>query len=171
MAAAYRAGPMKSIPLFCTAALLSAAASLFGAPDIDNQIGQRFEKVRTTAYTHGATENGAHANSNSIGTRLKSGALSSAAADWSRWPLGTRFRVVETGREYIIDDIGGAIVCTNTIDLFKPNSRAMHRWGVREVTIEILVWGSPDESLEVLYRRKSPPARKVLERLLIQNVT
>ena len=65
----------------------------------------------------------------------------------------------------------GAIVGTNTIDLFKPNSRAMHRWGVREVTIEILEWGSPDESLEILYRRKSRPARKMVERLLIQNAT
>ena len=160
---------MKPIPLFCTATLLSAAASVFGTRDIDNQIGQRFEKVRTTAYTHGAADNGAHPNSNAIGTRLKSGAPSSAAADWSRWPLGTRFRVVETGREYVIDDIGGAIVGTNTIDLFKPNSRAMHRWGIREVTIEILEWGSPEESLEVLYRRKSRPARKVVERLLVQN--
>ena len=160
---------MKWIPLFCTAASLIAAAPIFAARDIDKQIGQRIEKVRTTAYTHGAAENGAHPSLNAIGTRLKSGALSSAAADWSRWPLGTRFRVVETGREYVIDDIGGAIVGTNTIDLFKPNSRAMHRWGIREVTIEILEWGSPEESLEVLYRRKSRPARKVVERLLVQN--
>ena len=145
---------------------------LFAARDIDNQIGQRIEKVRTTAYTHGAAENGAHPSLNAIGTRLKSGALSSAAADWSRWPLGTRFRVVETGREYIVDDIGGAIVGTNTIDLFKPNSRAMHRWGVRDVTIEILEWGSPEESLEILMdRRKSRPARKMVARLLVQNAT
>ena len=115
---------MKWIPLFCTAASLSAAAPVFAARDIDKQIGQRIEKVRTTAYTHGAAENGAHPSLNAIGTRLKSGALSSAAADWSRWPLGTRFRVVETGHEYIVDDIGGAIVGTNTIDLFKPNSCA-----------------------------------------------
>ena len=83
---------------------------MFAARDIDKQIGRRIEKVRTTAYTHGAAENGADPSSNAIGTRLKSGALSSAAADWPRWPLGTRFRVVETGHEYIIDDIGGAIV-------------------------------------------------------------
>jgi 3D (Asp-Asp-Asp) domain-containing protein len=163
---------MKPVPLFCTAAFLSAAASVFAARDIDNQIGQRIENVRTTAYTHGATENGAYPKSNAIGTRLKSGALSSAAADWSHWPLGTRFRVVETGREYIIDDTGGAVVGTNTIDLFKPNSRAMHRWGVRDVTIEILEWGSPEEGMEVLmYRRKSRPARKMFERLVVQNAT
>jgi 3D domain-containing protein len=100
--------------------------------------------------------------------RLKSGALSSAAADWSQWPVGTRFRVVETGREHIIDDIGSAIVGTNTIDLFKPSSRAMHQWGVQDVTIEILEWGSPQESLEILMSR---PARKMVERLLVQDAT
>ena len=142
---------------------------MFGTRDIDNQIGQRIEKVRTTAYTHGAAENGAHPSLNAIGTHLRSGALSSAAADWSRWPLGTRFRVVETGREFVIDDIGGAIVGTNTIDLFKPNSRAMRLWGVRDVTIEILEWGRPTRVYEVPYRRKSRPTRKVVERLLVQN--
>ena len=145
---------------------------MFAARDIDRQIRQWIEKVRTTAYTHGAAENGAHPRSNAIGTPLKSGALSSAAADWSHWPLGTRFRVVETGREYIIDDVGGALVGTNTIDLFKPNSRAMNRWGVRDVTIEILEWGSPEESLEILKdRRKSRPARRMATRLLVQNAT
>ena len=79
---------------------------------------------------------------------------------------------METGREYIIDEVGGAIVGTNTIDLFKPNSRAMQRWGEREVTIEILEWGSPEESLDILMdRRKSRPARKMIERLLVQNAT
>jgi hypothetical protein len=64
-----------------------------------------------------------------LGMRLKSGALSSAAADWSQWPVGTRFRAVETGR-------------------------------------------SPQESLEILMsRRKSRPARKMVERLLIQDAT
>ena len=139
---------MKLLPLLGTAALWISAVPVFAVRDIDKQIGQRIEKVRTTAFTHGAAENGAHAGSTAIGTPLKSGALSSAAADWSYWPVGTRFRVVETGREYIIDDIGSAIVGTNTIDLFKPNSRAMDRWSVRDVTIEILEWGSPKESLE-----------------------
>ena len=46
------------------------------------------------------------------------------------------------------------------------------KWGVRDVTIEILEWGSPQESLEILMsRRKSRPARKMVERLLIQDAT
>jgi hypothetical protein len=100
------------------------------------------------------------------------GKVSSAAADWSRWPLGTRFRVLETGREHAIDDTGSAMVGTNTIDLFKPNHRAMNQWGVRHVTIEILEWGSPEESLEVLMkRRKFPHIREMVSDLLVQKVT
>jgi len=146
-----------------------AAASAFASRDIQVQIGQRIKKVRTTAYTYGAAENGAHPTSNAIGKPLKAGKTSSAAADWSRWPLGTRFRVVETGREYIVDDSGSAMVGTNTIDLFKPNSGAMNRWGVRHVTIEILEWGSPDKSLQILMqRRKFRHVREMVSDLLVQ---
>jgi 3D (Asp-Asp-Asp) domain-containing protein len=70
----------------------------------------------------------------------------SAASDWSRFPLGTRFRVLPTGEEYIIDDYGGALVGTNTIDLYKPSMLAMRRWGVRHVEIEVLEWGSEEEA-------------------------
>ncbi|MFN2507346.1 MAG: 3D domain-containing protein [Chthoniobacterales bacterium] len=78
----------------------------------------------------------------------------SAASDWSRFPLGTRFRVVGTGEEYVIDDYGGALVGTNTIDLYKPSKGTMRRWGVRHVDIEILRWGSDEESLKMLRPRK-----------------
>jgi 3D (Asp-Asp-Asp) domain-containing protein len=151
---------------------MMVAASAFAARDIHGQVGQRIEKVRTTAYTRGAAENGSHPASNAIGKPLKAGKVSSAAADWSRWPLGTRFRVVETGREYIVDDTGSAMVGTNTIDLFKPNSRAMNRWGVRHVTIEILDWGSPDESLEVLMERRNfRHVRQMVAKLVVQSAT
>jgi 3D (Asp-Asp-Asp) domain-containing protein len=163
---------MIRIPLLLTTVLMAAAASAFAAKDIGGQIGQRIGKVRTTAYTYGAAENGARPTSNAIGKRLKAGKVSSAAADWSRWPLGTRFRVVETGHEYIVDDTGSAMVGTNTIDLFKPNSRAMSRWGVRHVTIEILEWGSPEESLEILMeRRKHRHVREMVSDLLVQKAT
>jgi 3D (Asp-Asp-Asp) domain-containing protein len=151
---------------------MTVAASAFAANEFNRQVGQRLEKVRTTAYTYGAAENGSRPNSNAIGKPLRSGEVSSAAADWSRWPVGTRFRVLETGREYIVDDTGSAMVGTNTIDLFKPNHRAMNRWGVRHVTIEILEWGSPEESLEVLMeRRKFRHIREMVSDLLVQKVT
>jgi 3D (Asp-Asp-Asp) domain-containing protein len=132
-------------------------------------LGQRVEKVRTTAYTYGAAENGAYPRSNAIGTPLKAGRVRSAAADWSRWPLGTRFRVVQTGQEYVVDDIGSAMVGTGTIDLFKPSAREMNRWGVRRVTIEILEWGSPERSLQILLpRKKFRHVREMVEDLIAQ---
>jgi 3D (Asp-Asp-Asp) domain-containing protein len=111
----------------------------------------RIQTVRTTAYTH--TEGSG--SRNAIGQRLSGGRLKSASADWSRFPLGTRFRVVSTGDEYIIDDYGGALVGTNTIDLYKTSRGDMHRWGVRHEDIEIIHWGSDEESLKVLRQRRN----------------
>lgn len=107
------------------------------------------QKVRTTAYTHSEGSGGR----NAIGRRLSGGGIMSASADWSRFPVGTRFRVVGTGEEYVIDDYGSALVGTNTIDLYKTSRGAMRRWGVRRVDIQILHWGSDEESLKVLRPR------------------
>ncbi len=106
---------------------------------------RRMQKVRTTAYTR--ESGGGH---NALGTYLSGRHVMSAASDWSRFPLGTRFRVVDTKEEYIIDDYGTALVGTNTIDLYKPSGLEMKRWGVRNVDIDILQWGSEAESLKVL---------------------
>ena len=108
------------------------------------------QKVRTTAYTH----NEGSGSRNAIGKRLSNGRTKSAASDWSRYPLGTRFRVLGSGEEYIIDDYGGALIGTNTIDLYKPSKLEMRRWGVRHVEIEVVEWGSEAESLKVLRPRK-----------------
>jgi 3D (Asp-Asp-Asp) domain-containing protein len=111
---------------------------------------RRIEHVRTTAYTH--TERGGHHNA--LDKRLAGHDLMSAASDWSRFPLGTRFRITGTKDEYIIDDYGTALIGTNTIDLYKPSRLEMKRWGVRHVDIDILQWGSEEESLKVLGPRK-----------------
>ena len=105
--------------------------------------------VRTTAYTH--TERGGRHNA--IGSRLSSNRVMSAASDWSVYPLGTKFRIVGTNENYVIDDYGTALVGTNTIDLYKPSRLEMRRWGVRRVDIDILQWGSAQESLRVLTPR------------------
>ena len=89
-----------------------------------------------------------------IGTYLSGNRVMSAASDWSRFPLGTRFRIVDTNEQYIIDDYGTALVGTNTIDLYKTSRLEMRRWGVRHVDIDILQWGSPENSLRVLTPRK-----------------
>jgi 3D (Asp-Asp-Asp) domain-containing protein len=112
---------------------------------------QRVCKVRTTAYTH--TEAGGR--NNAVGTRLSGKNVMSAASDWSRWPLGTKFRIVGTDDVFKIDDYGSALIGTGTIDLYKTNRLAMRKWGVRSVDIDVLEWGSPKRSLEVLAPRKS----------------
>jgi 3D (Asp-Asp-Asp) domain-containing protein len=110
---------------------------------------RRIQKVRTTAYTH--TERGGRKNA--LGTYLAGTKVMSAAADWSRYPLGTRFRIVDTNELYVIDDYGTALVGTNTIDLYKTSRLQMRRWGVRHVDIDILEWGSSERSLQVLKPR------------------
>ena len=112
--------------------------------------GQRLPRVRTTAYTHNEGGSGAH---NAVGTYLSGRHVMSAASDWSRYPLGTRFRLAETNEEYVIDDYGNALIGTDTIDLYKPGRPEVKSWGVRYVDIDILQWGSDEESLKVLAPR------------------
>lgn len=106
----------------------------------------RIHSVRTTAYTR--SEKGGHRNA--VGMYLSGHHVMSAASDWSRFPFGTRFRIVETKEEYVIDDYGSALIGTDTIDLYKNTRLDMKRWGVRSVDIDILQWGSEDESLKIL---------------------
>jgi 3D (Asp-Asp-Asp) domain-containing protein len=106
----------------------------------------RMPNVRTTAYTQ--KEKGGPRNA--LGTYLSGRHVMSAAADWSVFPVGTRFRICSTREEYIIDDYGTALVGTNTIDLYKPSKLEMKRWGARNVDIDILQWGSEEKSLQVL---------------------
>ena len=91
---------------------------------------RRIAKVRTTAYTH--TESGGRRNA--VGVRLSGANVMSAASDWSRFPLGTRFQIVGSSDRYVIDDYGGALIGTNTIDLYKTSRSAMRQWGVRHGT-------------------------------------
>lgn len=106
--------------------------------------------VRTTAYTH--TEAGG--SKNAIGSRLRfGGEVSSAAADWSWLPMGTRFRIVETGGVYVVEDYGSALIGKKTIDLYMPSTSMMRSWGVRMVNVEILEWGSPVMSRMLLQSR------------------
>ena len=80
-------------------------------------------------------------------TRLVPG---SAAADWSRWPAGTVFRLLSTGQVYRVEDYGWALSGRNTIDLYMANQREMNSWGAREEGIQILQWGDPQQSLQFL---------------------
>src|SRR6185295_5457480 len=80
----------------------------------------------------------------------RSGGYGSAAADWSRWPAGTIFRLLSTGQIYRVDDYGWALSGRNTIDLYMATRGEMNSWGARKESIEILHWGDPQESLRFL---------------------
>ena len=106
--------------------------------------------VRTTAYTQ-TEPGGSH---NACGGRLHFGGNTfSAASDWSWLPLGTRFKMLCNGRTYVIEDYGSALVGRQTIDLYVPDRRTMRDWGVRNVEIEIVEWGSSAMSLKLLEPR------------------
>jgi len=127
----------------------------------------RMSNVRTTAYTR--IEKGGHRNA--LGKYLSGRHVMSAASDWSRFPLGTRFRIVDTKEEFIIDDYGTALIGTGTIDLYKPTNLEMKRWGVRNVDIDILQWGSEEQSLKVLGpRAKHQTHRRMIAALQKKNV-
>ncbi len=127
----------------------------------------RMPNVRTTAYTR--IEKGGRRNA--LGKYLSGRHVISAASDWSRFPLGTRFRICSTREEFIIDDYGTALVGTSTIDLYKPTKLEMKRWGVRNVDIDILQWGSEEQSLKVLGpRAKHQTARRMIASLRKKNV-
>ncbi len=124
----------------------------------------RMNNVRMTAYSDMENEPGAYGNLNAIGTVLKYGKIRSAAADWSRYPLGTQFRIIGEPHIYEIDDYGSALVGTDTIDLYKPTLSAMNEWGLRWVDIEILKWGCYERSAKYLKgRQKYAHTRKMYE--------
>jgi 3D (Asp-Asp-Asp) domain-containing protein len=80
--------------------------------------------------------------------------IGSAAADWSRWPAGTIFRLLSTGQIYKVDDYGWALSGRNTIDLYMATPNEMNAWGARAEPIQILQWGDPVESLRFLERHQ-----------------
>ena len=84
------------------------------------------------------------------GSLSRAPVIGSAAADWSRWPMGTTFRLLSTGQMYRVDDYGWALSGRNTIDLYMANQREMDTWGAREESIQILQWGDPQQSLQFL---------------------
>jgi len=136
------------------AALLTGCATGRKLPEYEKPLARKpVQNVRTTAYTHTESDHIKHGRKTAAGTVLRRGEVNSAAADWSRWPLGTKFRLAETGEIYEVDDYGWALSGTNTIDLYQPSRSDMNRWGVRRVTIEILEWGDPERSHSILKPR------------------
>ncbi len=111
--------------------------------------------VRTTAYTHSESDHVGYGPRNAVGTYLKyTDKVRSAAADWSVYPLGTKFRIKGQPYVYVIDDYGSALVGTGTIDIYQPSKALMRQWGRRIVEIEIIQWGSSRLSMQKLADRR-----------------
>ena len=113
--------------------------------------------VRTTAYSHEEMEVGAPWKKNALGTYLKYGHVRSAAADWSRYPVGTKFKIKGLPHTYVVDDYGSALVGTNTIDIYHPNLSSMRLWGTRKAEISVIQWGDWNRTLNILSGRKHYP--------------
>ncbi len=132
----------------------SGGSSPSSSHESSRSSSREYRKVRTTAYTHTEDDHREYRRNNALGTRLQcSRRYTSAAADWSRYPVGTVFRIKGSRTEYVIDDYGSALVGTGTIDIYHRNKRGMDKWGVRHVEIEILKWGSFSKSREILQAR------------------
>ncbi len=110
--------------------------------------------VRTTAYTCTEADHIQYGNKSAAGTPLNyTRRLRSAAADWSYYPLGTKFRIKGMPYTYVVDDYGSALTGTGTVDLYKPSHRVMKAWGLRKVELSVVEWGSMKRSAEVLSKR------------------
>ncbi len=137
--------------------------------DISEETSPMPEKlrIRTTAYTHTESDHVAYGRKSAAGTELRHGRVNSAAADWSRFPLGTKFKISGSDVVYEIDDYGSALVGKDVIDLYCPSRGEMNEWGAREVEIEIIDWGCRDRSLEIIKPRsgKAPHIDKMVEAL------
>ena len=136
--------------------------------------------MRTTAYTHTESDHKKWGRKTASGTTLRFGNIRSAAADWSIFPLGTRFEIEGDPNTYVIEDYGSALVGKHTIDLYRPSRSSMNRWGARQVRIRIVEWGCFDRSLKIMkdrthnrsvrtmverIRRDHTPARRTLTRM------
>lgn len=122
-----------------------------GMPFYQNE---RVRHVRTTAYTCSECDHLEYGSMNAAGTPLRyTNSVRSAAADWSVYPIGTTFRIKGMPALYVVDDYGSALTGTGTIDLYKPSHGHMNAWGLRNVEITIVRWGSYARSAELLSGR------------------
>lgn len=113
--------------------------------------------LRTTAYHCHEEDHIVYGNKSAYGTPLRYGKVRSAAADWSRFPIGTVFRIQGLPHLFIIDDYGSALVGKDTLDLYTRSKQEMNYWGARHVKVEFLRWGSYDLSYKILAERMKHP--------------
>ena len=104
--------------------LLLVSFGLAEGPSPDQPLFVR--GVRSTAYTHTESDHLVYGNRSALGTELRyTPEYHSVAADWSRFPLGTKFRIRGYDRIFVVDDYGSALVGTHTIDVYFPDKDRM----------------------------------------------
>ena len=141
-----------------TSALLVSCLACLSQPGSASDAPIVRTMVRTTAYTHTEADHIQYGNKSALGTVLRyTPEYHSVAADWSRFPLGTKFRIKGYDRLFVVDDYGSALVGTQTIDLYFPTKERMNNWGVRFVEIEVLEFGSFHKSRKILATRATHP--------------
>ncbi len=159
-----------SIALFWHAPLSASTPPSESLPTLESR-GEKPNgstlKIRTTAYTHTESDHLEYGKLAAAGNTLRHGKINSAAADWSRIPFGTKFKIMGRDELYIVDDYGSALVDRDVIDLYQPTESAMNQWGAREVEIEWIEWGCFKKSLEILEPRveKAAHVRRMVENL------
>ncbi|MBV8377763.1 MAG: 3D domain-containing protein [Verrucomicrobia bacterium] len=159
--------PVVRLVVCATLSILFLGCASRSLPEYEDPLPRsQFMKVRTTAYTDTESDHRRYGNSSAAGTTLASGAIRSAAADWARWPAGTKFLILATGQVYEVDDYGWALSGRNTIDLYCSSWAEMNNWGVRRVTIQVLEWGDPWKSYHLLTpRRDYAHVRRMLQEI------
>lgn len=139
---------MKALLLLIMLSACSCSAANLKSKDFNKTF-----QVRTTAYSHTESDHVKYGRKNAVGTKLLSGNIRSAAADWSVFPVGTQFKIEGRPEVFVIDDYGSALVGTRTIDIYQTSKKGIRNWGVRHVNITILKWGSYTKSEQILSDR------------------
>ena len=121
---------------------------------VENRPTNQIMMIRTTAFSHLQADSLPYGRKSAAGNDLMYGAqVRSAAADWSKYPLGTKFQIEGLPYTYVVDDYGSALCGTETIDIYKPDLGGIGQWGVRNLPIRVLEWGSFEESAQILRGR------------------
>lgn len=149
--------PVQDLPAQPKPAEVKPPFTLASVPltSVDNLPTNQIMMVRTTAYSHLQADSLPYGRLSAAGNTLQYGSkVRSAAADWSKFPMGTRFMIEGLPYEYVVDDYGSALTGTKTIDIYKPNLAGIGQWGARNIPIRVLEWGSFEESRKILDSRK-----------------
>ncbi|MEM9481751.1 MAG: hypothetical protein AAGA58_19045 [Verrucomicrobiota bacterium] len=120
-------------------------------------VHERFVTVESTARFQQNELLASDLERTALGSGVQTGIVRSASADWSKFPVGTRFRLVgdPSQQEYVIDDFAEFLVGSNAVELALPSEKESLAWGSRNIVLEILNWGSFEKSMTIIQSSES----------------